>query len=274
MCRVFKVHFSGFYAWLGKPLSTRAIEDQRLLNLIKEFYVASGATYGSPWIHRDMREAGETCSVHRVARIMRENKLKAQIGYKRRYIKGGKLASVAENHLDRNFSPDAPNRAWVSDITYVRTYEGFLYPATVLDLFSRRIVGWSMDKTIDRHLVLHALLMAVWKRQSREPVLVHSDQGSQYGSADYLAFMKENNLEPSMSRRGNCLDNAVAESFFATFKKRVTQKKIYPTHDEARGEIFNFIEMFYNPVKRHSHTGGVSPAKFEADYFSRLEGVY
>ena len=274
MCRVFKVHFSGFYAWLGKPLSTRAIEDQRLLNLIKEFYVASGATYGSPWIHRDMREVGETCSVHRVARIMRENKLKAQIGYKRRYIKGGKLASVAENHLDRNFSPDAPNRAWVSDITYVRTYEGFLYLATVLDLFSRRIVGWSMDKTIDRHLVLHALLMAVWKRQPREPVLVHSDQGSQYGSADYLAFMKENNLEPSMSRRGNCLDNAVAESFFATFKKRVTQKKIYATRDEARGEIFNFIEMFYNPVKRHSHTGGVSPAKFEADYFSRLEGVY
>ena len=274
MCRVFKVHFSGFYAWLGKPLSTRAIEDQRLLKLIKQFYVASGATYGSPWIHRDMREAGETCSVHRVARIMRENKLKAQIGYKRRYIKGGKLASVAENHLDRNFSPDAPNRAWVSDITYVRTYEGFLYLATVLDLFSRRIVGWSMDKTIDRHLVLHALLMAVWKRQPKEPVLVHSDQGSQYGSADYLAFMKENNLEPSMSRRGNCLDNAVAESFFATFKKRVTQKKIYATRDEARGEIFNFIEMFYNPVKRHSHTGGVSPAKFEADYFSRLEGVY
>ena len=130
-----------------------------------------------------------------------------------------------------------------------------------------------MDKTIDRHLVLNALLMAVWKRQPKESVLVHSDQGSQYGSADYLAFMKENNLEPSMSRRGNCLDNAVAESFFATFKKRVTQKKIYATRNEARGEIFNFIEMFYNPVKRHSHNGGVSPAKFEADYFSRLEGV-
>ncbi len=273
MCRIFKVHFSGFYAWLIKPQSNRAIEDRRLLKMIKQFYVASGATYGSPWIHRDLREAGETCSVHRVARIMRENKLKAQIGYKRRYIKGGKLASVAGNHLDRNFSPDAPNRAWVSDITYVRTYEGFLYLATVLDLFSRRIVGWSMDKTIDRHLVLNALLMAVWKRQPKESVLVHSDQGSQYGSADYLAFMKENNLEPSMSRRGNCLDNAVAESFFATFKKQVTQKKIYATREEAKGEIFNFIEMFYNPVKRHSHTGGVSPAKFETGYFSRLEGV-
>ena len=273
MCRIFNVHFSGFYAWLHKPTSARAIEDFRLLKLIKRFYVASGATYGSPWIHRDLREAGETCSVHRVARIMRENKLKAQIGYKRRYIKGGKLASVAANRLDRNFSPVAPNQAWVSDITYVRTYEGFLYLATVLDLFSRRIVGWSMDKSIDRHLVLNALLMAVWKRQPKEAVLVHSDQGSQYGSADYLAFLKENNLEPSMSRRGNCHDNAVAESFFATFKKRVTQKKIYATRDEARSEIFNFIEMFYNPVKRHSHTGGVSPAKYEADYFSRLEGV-
>jgi len=250
MCRILKVHFSGFYAWLEKPLSDRTIEDQRLLKLIKGFYIASGATYGSPWIHRDIREAGETCSVHRVARIMRDNKLKAQIGYKRRYMKGGKLASVAANLLDRNFNPDEPNRAWVSDITYVRTSEGFLYLATVLDLFSRRIVGWSMER-----------------------VLVHSDQGSQYGSADYLAFMRENNLEPSMSRRGNCHDNAVAESFFATFKKRVIQRKIYATREQAKSEIFNFIEMFYNPVKRHSHTGGVSPVKFEEAYFARLEGV-
>ena len=126
---------------------------------------------------------------------------------------------------------------------------------------------------MDRHLVIRALLMAVWRRQPNEPVRVHSDQGSQYGSADYLAFIRENNLEPSMSRRGNCHDNAVAESFFATFKKRVIQKKIYATREEAKGEIFNFIEMFYNPVKRHSHTGGVSPAKFDEAYFSRLEGV-
>jgi len=130
-----------------------------------------------------------------------------------------------------------------------------------------------MDKTMDRHLVIRALLMAVWRRQPNEPVRVHSDQGSQYGSADYLAFIRENNLEPSMSRRGNCHDNAVAESLFATFKKRVIQRKIYATREEAKGEIFNFIEMFYNPVKRHSHTGGVSPAKFDEAYFSRLEGV-
>jgi putative transposase len=273
MCRIFKIHASGFYAWLEKPFSDRTLEDQRLLKLIKKFYIASGATYGSPWIYRDLRESGETCSVHRVAKIMKQNKLKAQIGYKRRYMKGGKTANIADNILDRDFSPDKPNRRWVSDITYVRTYEGFLYVATVLDLFSRRVIGWSMDKNIDRHLVINALLMAVWGRQPSQRVLVHSDQGSQYGSADYLAFMKANNLEPSMSRRGNCHDNAVAESFFATFKKRVTKKKIYATREDAKREIFNFIEMFYNPVKRHSHTGGVSPVKFEEDYFSKLGSV-
>ena len=273
MCRVFKLHRSGFYAWLENPLSKRAIEDQRLLKQIKAFYIASGATYGSPWIHRDLRDAGEACSVHRVARIMRENRLKAQIGYKRRYIKDGKIGRVAANILDRNFDPKVPNQSWVSDITYVRTHEGFLYVATVLDLFSRRIVGWSMGKNIDRHLVIRALMMAVWQRQPKSSVLVHSEQGSQYGSADYLAFMKANNLKPSMSRRGNCHDNAVAESFFATFKKRVTQRKVYSTRDDAKTEIFNFIEMFYNPVKRHSHTGGISPVRFEEDYFSRLESV-
>ena len=167
------------------------------------FYIASGGTYGSPWIHRDLRDAGESCSVHRVARIMREHRLKAQIRYKRRYVKGGKTGSIASNVLERNFNPDKPNQEWVSDITYVRTHEGFLYVATVLDLFSRRVVGWSMDKKIDRHLVIRALMTAVWKRQPKERVLVHSDQGSQYGSSDYLAFLKANNLQPSMSRRGS-----------------------------------------------------------------------
>jgi putative transposase len=273
MCRIFQVHASGFYAWLKLPVSARELEDQRLLKLIKEFYIASGATYGSPWIHRDLREAGETCSVHRVAKIMRKNKLKAQIGYKRRYVKGGSTSHIADNVLNRGFNPDAPNKSWVSDITYVRTYEGFLYVATVLDLFSRRVIGWAMDKNVDRHLVINALLMAVVRRQPKEQVLIHSDQGSQYGSADYVAFMKDNNLIPSMSRRGNCHDNAAAESFFATFKKRVTKRKIYSTREDAKAEIFNFIEMFYNPIKRHSHTGGVSPAKFEEDYFVRLQSV-
>jgi len=138
ICRIFKIHPSGFYAWLEKPLSDRAIEDQRLLKLIKIFYIASGAAYGSPWIHQDLLEAGETCSVHRVAKIMRHHKIKAQTGYQRRYMKGGKTATVADNVLERNFNPEKPNERWVSDITYVRTYECFLYVAMVLDLFSRR----------------------------------------------------------------------------------------------------------------------------------------
>ncbi|ALQ07160.1 transposase [Pseudoalteromonas sp. Bsw20308] len=273
MCRLFKLHRSGFYAWLKKPLSDRALEDNRLLKLIKEFYVASGGTYGSPWIHADLREAGEQCSVNRVAKIMRQHKLKAQIGYKRRHIKGGRTSRIADNLLARQFNPPAPNQSWVSDITYIRTYEGFLYVATVMDLFFRRIVGWSMDKNMDKHLVINALLMAVYQRQPKAEVMVHSDQGSQYGSADYLAFMKEHQLVPSMSRAGNCHDNAVAESFFATIKKRIVKRKIYSTREDAKAEIFNFIEMFYNPKKYNSHTGGVSPAKFEEAYYSELKTV-
>jgi len=201
MCRVLRINRSGFYVWLKQPLSNRAIEDNRLLKRIKEFYIASGGTYGSPWIFRDLREVGESCSVNRVAKIMRHNRLKAQIGYKRKYVKGSKLSRIADNILERNFAPETPNTAWVSDITYVRTYEGFLYLATVIDLFSRRVVGWSMDRTMDKRLVIDALLMAVYQRRPTEPVLVHTDQGSQYGSSDYLAFMKEHNLTPSMSRR-------------------------------------------------------------------------
>ena len=142
-----------------------------------------------------------------------------------------------------------------------------------MDLFSRRIVGWSMDKNMDKQLVINALLMAVYQRQPKAEVMVHSDQGSQYGSADYLAFIKELNLVPSMSRAGNCNDNAVAESFFATIKKRIVKRKIYSTREHAKAKIFNFIEMFYNPKKLHSHTGGVSPAKFEEAYYSALKTV-
>ena len=273
MCKVFKLHPSGFYAWLHTPVSDRELDDQRLLKLIRKFYIGSGGTYGSPWIFRDLREAGESCSVHRVAKIMRKNGIKAQIGYKRRYFKDGKPARVADNLLNREFNPDKPNKAWVSDITYVRTYEGFLYVATVLDLFSRKIVGWAMGKNIDRHLVIDAITMAKLRRQPKHEVLFHSDQGSQYGSDDCLSFLKENNMLPSMSRRGNCHDNAVAESFFATFKKRVTRRKIYATRAEAKTEIFNFIEMFYNPIKRHSSNGGLSPTKFEEAYFQGLESV-
>ncbi|ASM48719.1 hypothetical protein PESP_a0470 [Pseudoalteromonas espejiana DSM 9414] len=160
MYRLFKLHRSGFYAWLKKPLSDRALEYNRLLKLIKEFYVASGGTYGCPWIHADLREAGEHCTINLVAKIMRQHKLKAQIGYKRRNFRGGKASRIADNLLARQFNPPAPNQSWVSDITYIRTYEGFLYVATVMDLFSRRIVGWSMDKNMNQQLVINALKVA------------------------------------------------------------------------------------------------------------------
>ena len=216
---------------------------------------------------------GETCSVHRVARLMRLNGLRAQIGYKRRWIRSGEPGQVAPNRLNQEFSVESPNQAWVGDITYIRTYEGFLYLAIVIDLFSRRVVGWSMQPTMSRDLVMQALLSALWRRRPTGTVLVHSDQGSQYGSQDYLAFLNEHDLEPSMSRRGNCLDNAVAESFFSTLKKLRIRRRIYATRDEARADIFDFIELFYNSQRRHSHVGGVSPQQFEADYFARLQGV-
>ena len=181
MCRVLRVHPSGFYAWLKQPESNRRKEDRRLLTEIRTLFIASGGTYGSPWIHRDLRELGETCSVHRVARLMRQNGLRAEIGYKRRWISGGQAAQVAPNRLNREFVVEAPNQTWVSDITYIRTYEGFLYLAVVLDLFSRRVIGWSMQPTMSRDLVIQALLSAVWQRRPAGTVLVHSDQGSQYG---------------------------------------------------------------------------------------------
>ena len=273
MCRVLRVQRSGFYAWLKKPLSNRAIDDRRLARQIQKLFISSGGTYGSRWIHRDLKELGQTCSVHRVARLMRINGMRAQIGYKRRWISSGRHAQVAPNRLNQEFSVEAPNRTWVGDITYIRTYEGFLYLAVVLDLFSRPVVGWSMQPTMSRDLVMQALLSALWRRRPTGTVLVHSDQGSQYGSQDYLAFLAEHNLEPSMSRRGNCLDNAVAESFFSTLKKLRIRRRIYATRDDARADIFDFIELFYNSQRRHSHVGGVSPRQFEADYFERLQGV-
>ena len=258
---------------MKQPLSNRAKEDQRLVQQIRKLFIASGGTYGSPWIHRDLKDLGAGCSVHRVARLMRQSGLRAQIGYRRRWIAGGRPARVAPNRLNREFTVDRPNQAWVGDITYIRTYEGFLYLAVVLDLFSRRVIGWSMQPTMSRDLVMQALLSAVWRRRPHGTVLVHSDQGSQYGSQDYLAFMDAHSLEPSMSRRGNCLDNAVAESIFSTLKKLRIRRRIYTTRDEARADIFNFIELFYNSKRRHSHVGGVSPLQFEADYFERLSGV-
>ncbi len=263
MCRVLKVCRSGFYQWLNKPLSDRAIEDQRLLVLVRASYAASSGVYGAPRIFLDLREAGESCGRNRIARIMRENKIKALRGYKapRRIV--GRPSIIAPNRLQREFTVERPDCVWVTDITYIRTWQGWLYLAIVMDLFARKVVGWSMKPTLARELVVDALLMAVWRRKPQSKVVVHSDQGSQYGSDDWLRFCREHDLEPSMSRRGNCWDNAVAESFFSSLKKERIRKRIYKTRDLAKADVFDYIEVFYNRNRRHSHLGGVSPEAFE-----------
>lgn len=263
MCRLLGVSTSGFYQWLHKPISDRAIENQRLLSLIRDSYTASHGIYGSPRVFLDLREVGETCSVHRVARIMRRHHIKAIRGYKAPRAIAGRPSLISSNQLNREFTVASPDRCWVTDITYLRTWQGWLYLAVVLDLYSRKVVGWSMKPTLAKEIVLDALLMAVWRRRPQQRVLVHSDQGSQYGSDDWLRFCKTNNLEPSMSRRGNCWDNAVAESFFSSLKKERIQKRIYKTREMARADVFDYIEMFYNQTRRHSHIGGVSPEAFE-----------
>lgn len=264
MCRVLGVSRAGFYQWLDKPLSDRAIEDQRLLGLIRASYAASHGVYGAPRVFLDLREVGETCGKHRVARIMRANKIKAIRGYKAPRHIAGRASIISPNRLNRAFSVDRPDHVWVTDITYIRTWQGWLYLAVVMDLNARKIVGWSMKPTLARELVLDALLMAVWRRHPRQPVMVHSDQGSQYGSDEWIRFCRANRLEPSMSRRGNCWDNAVAESFFSSLKKERIKKRIYKTRNLARADVFDYIEMFYNRTRRHSHLGGLSPEAFEA----------
>lgn len=263
MCRVLKVNRAGFYAWLHQPESERHKEDQRLLELIRNSYAGSHGVYGSRRVFGDLREAGETCGVHRVARIMRAHKIKAVRGYKAPRHIAGRPSLIAPNHVQRQFTVDAPNKVWVTDITYIRTWQGWLYLAAVVDLYSRKIVGWSMKPTLNRELALDALLMAVWRRKPAEQVIVHSDQGSQYGSDDFKRFCREHNLLPSMSRRGNCWDNAVAESFFSSLKKERIRKRIYKTREMARADVFDYIEVFYNRSRRHSDLGGISPEALE-----------
>jgi putative transposase len=233
------------------------------VKLIREAYTASDGVYGSPRVFLDLREAGERVGRKRVARLMREHRIRAIRGYKKPRHLVGVPSVIAPNRLQRQFTVDQPDSAWVTDITYIRTWEGWLYLAVVMDLHSRKIVGWSMQPTLARGIVIDALMMAVWKRKPKGRVIVHSDQGSQYGSDDWLRFCKEHKLDPSMSRRGNCWDNAVAESFFSSLKKERIRRKIYRTRSLARADIFDYVEMFYNRTRRHSHLGGVSPEAFE-----------
>ncbi|UNP27596.1 IS3 family transposase [Lysobacter gummosus] len=267
MCRVLGINRSGYYAWLHAPASARARDDQRLLGLIKHSWLESGSIYGHRKITTDLRELGETCSKHRVARLMKQEGLRAMVGYGRRPRPlSGPIGAVANNVLAREFTAQEPNRAWVTDITYIRTHEGFLYLAVVLDLFSRRIVGWATRPTQHSDLVLQALLAAVWRRKPAPGLLLHSDQGSQFTSEDWQSFLKAHGIVCSMSRRGNCHDNAAMESFFQLLKRERVKQRIYHTHDKARGDVFDYIELFYNPKRRHSSNNGLSPIEFERRY--------
>jgi putative transposase len=273
MCQVLEVAPSGFYGWLKEPLSKRAKEDARLLRLIRASFNASHGIYGAPRVFLDLREAGETCSKHRVTRLMRENGLKALHGYRTRRISIGKPSVLIPNVLQRQFTVSQPNKVWVTDITYIRTWQGWLYLAVVMDLFSRKIIGWSTSPTIHREVVLDAVLKAVRRRNPRG-TLIHSDQGTQYGSDAWRRFCRSNHLEPSMSRKGNCWDNAVAESFFGTLKKERIKKHIYKTRALAVEDISDYIDVFYNRTRRHTHLGGVSPEEFEATVASRKKAVH
>ncbi|WP_217500358.1 IS3 family transposase [Kosakonia sacchari] len=263
MCRVLCVARAGFYAWLHNPVSARDKDNQRLLTLIRDSYSLSGGVYGYRRVHGDLNEIGEICGKNRVGRIMQLNRIKAVRGYKAPRRIAGRPSVVAPNRVQRQFTVVRANQVWVTDITYIRTWQGWLYLAVVIDLFARNVVGWSMKPTLSRELALDALMMAVWRRKPDGEVIVHSDQGSQYGSDDWQRFCRANNLAPSMSRRGNCWDNAVAESFFSSLKKERIRKRIYKTRDLARADIFDYIEVFYNRARRHSHLGGVSPEDFE-----------
>ncbi|WP_323018933.1 IS3 family transposase [Castellaniella sp.] len=274
MCAVLGIHPSGYYAWRRSPHSARALEDRRLVGLISQSWQDSGRVYGYRKVTHDLRDLGEICGRHRVARLMRENQLRSQTGYKRRPgHRGGRPSLVAENLLQQQFDVAAPDQAWVTDITYIRTHEGWLYLAVVLDLFARTVVGWSMSSRIDADLVLNALLAAVWRRRPKTEVIIHSDQGSQFGSHDWRDFLKAHRLKPSMSRRGNCHDNAVAESFFQLLKRERIRRRVYATREQARADIFDYIEMFYNPKRRHSHAGDCSPVEFENQHFLKTGTV-
>lgn len=268
MCRVLGVAPSGYYAWLEKPISNRGQEDARLLRLVRASYTASHGVYGAPRVFLDLREAGETCSKHRVARLMREHHLRALHGYRTRRWSVGKPTSLIPNLLQRQFTVSRPNKAWVTDITYIRTWQGWLYLAVVMDLFSRKVVGWSAGASIHRELVFDAVLMAVRRRRPRD-TMIHSDQGSQFGSDAWYRFCRSNQLKPSMSRKGNCWDNAVAESFFSSLKKERIKKRIYKNRELASIDVADYIDAFYNRTRRHSYIGGMSPEQFEEAHRTR-----
>jgi len=264
MCEVLEVSRSGYYSWLNRPESKRANENRKLLSAMRIAFSSSRQTYGSPRLTVELNEAGVPCSRNRVAKLMRTNGIRAVGKRKYRattYSKHG--LPVAENLLDRNFTIDRPNAVWLSDISSIWTGEGWLHLAAVVDLYSRMLVGWSMDKHQTADLTLAALNQAIARRNVTPDLMHHSDQGGQYAAGEYQKLLTATKMICSMSRRANCWDNAPMESFFATLKAELVYREQYKTREEAKTEIFEYIEVFYNRKRRHSTLDYKSPVDFE-----------
>lgn len=265
ICEALGVSRSGFYAWLVRPRSRRQCDDEVLGQQARQSFLDSDRTYGSRRVWRDVLEIGHRCGLHRVERLMRAQGLRARPRRRGLPIDRSERPSgaIAPNLLDRQFEASAPNQKWVADFTYLWTAEGWLYVAVVLDLYLRRVVGWSMQSQMTAQLVTDALMMAVWRRGRPESVMHHSDRGSQYTSDRFQRLLGELGIICSMSRSGNCWDNSAMESFFKSLKSERTDNKVYRTRSEARADVFDYIERFYNSKRRHSTIGYISPIQFE-----------
>ncbi len=264
MCRILAVSRAGFYAWRRRPVAVRTREDRVLAVAVAAIYAESHGRYGSPRVRMELRDRGRRTGRKRIARLMRSQGLRARPRRRYRTTTDSRHGlPVSPNLLARRFAVAQPNTAWVTDMTYLWTAQGWLYLAVILDLFSRRVVGWSMSERIDRKLALDALRMALAQRRPQPGLIHHSDRGSQYASGDYQQLLAKHGLRASMSRRGDCWDNAVAESFFASLKLELVYQVQWRTRAEVRTAIFEYIELFYNRRRRHSSLGYLSPVDFE-----------
>ena len=264
MCRLLKVSRSGYYEWRHRGESARAGRDRELTVLIRQVHLESRGVYGARKIHRELVDRGECCGRHKVAQLMCQAGLKGCPKRRFRRVEHSEPSHPkASNLLNQDFKASRVNERWASDITFISTRQGWLYLVVVMDLYSRRIVGWSMDRRVGRHLVVDAMTMALGYRQPSGPLLHHSDQGPQYASDDFRDLLADNGIECSMSARGSCYDNAPVESFFSLLKRERIRRRNYRTREEAKADVFDYIECFYNRKRRHGYLDYISPVAFE-----------
>ena len=265
MCEALDVSRSGFHAWLIRPPSTRTGSDDVLGARVRASFLLSDRTYGARRVWHDVLAEGFACGRHKIERLMRVQGLRARSRRRQLPKDAGTRSIIAPNVLDRDFQANRPNRKWVADFTYIWTAEGWLYLAVVLDLFSRRIIGWSMKEAMTTQMVTDALMMAIWRRGRPKALMHHSDQGSQYTSEAFQRLMADHDITCSMSRSGTVWDNAAMESFFSSLKTERIRGQVYRTRDQARADVFDYIERFYNPIRRHSTLGYRSPMQYEEE---------